>query len=190
MKSHFFSQLPAYTNPHVSPALPHVSLPLVGARRKGGSHGDALAGRFALTSLPSAPSPPTACIQQLPDMPKAAGPSTGLATLPLWRTGFLSPSPKRQPHWQAGESPPGGGVGRSSQTHLPHSFPLVHPGESCGGWVPTPFLPPIQGGGGKGGNGGLGGHPHLQHCPPMALALASPSSAFQAYGGQSWGRRD
>nr|XP_051704115.1 uncharacterized protein LOC127491561 isoform X2 [Oryctolagus cuniculus] len=72
-------------------------------------------------------------------MPGAAGPCKSLAGLPPLRTGFFSPSPKRQPHRRAGESPWGGGVSGSSQTHLPHSFPLDHPGESCGGWVPYPL---------------------------------------------------
>lgn len=148
-------------------------------------------GRFAFPSWPQLPVLPLSASQQLPGMPKAGDPSKGSIPLPLWRTGFLSPSPKRQPHRQACESPQGGGVGRSSQTHLPHSFPLVHSGEGCGGWVPCP-LPPSHPRKEVRRAGGIRVPRARVLLPPLAvssraLALTSLSTASQPYAGQGEG---
>lgn len=108
--------------------------------------------------------------QQLAGMPMVVGPSKCSALLLLWRTGFLSPSPKRQPHKQAGESPPGGGVGRSNQTHLPHSFPLDHLGELWGLGFPPPSSLPSQKGGEKRWGKWRPGVEGVLPCPAVSTA--------------------
>lgn len=84
---------------------------------------------------------------------------------------------------------------RNSQTHLPHSFPLVHTGEQWG-LGSLPLLPshPQEVARWVGGTRRLRGGGRILLPPPVvsttALALASPSFAFQVSSRQSWRRED